>query len=97
MPGYMMGTWVTEDHRYAGRSLRITPDTISFAASKDNEVVGSIRKVRVSQQRTFQIVKISYVDKENTPSTMEIVYSGERGGSLWLKNQPKVVWNRIYR
>lgn len=97
VPGYLIGTWVSDDQRYAGRSLRIAPDTITFAASEHNKISGTIRKVKASRQDTLQIVKISYVGKEDTPSTIEIVYSGERGGYFWLRNQPKVVWNKIRR
>lgn len=95
LPSQMIGTWSTQDHRYAGRSLQIGADTILFIADEDNKTPGSIRKVRTKDRDTSIWVKIEYVDNEQESQTAELVYLPEYGGSLSFKNQPGVVWRKV--
>jgi hypothetical protein len=95
LPSQMIGTWGTQDPRYAGRSLQIGADTIVFVADEDNKAVGSIRKVRTKARDTSIWVKIEYLDNEQKSQTAELVYLPEYGGSLSFKNQPGVVWKKV--
>jgi hypothetical protein len=95
LPCQMIGTWSTQDPRYAGRSLHIGADTIVFIADEDNKTPGSIRKVRTKARDASLWVKIEYVDNEQESQTAELVYLPEYGGSLSFRNQPGVVWRKV--
>ena len=95
MPTQIIDTWVTDDERYQGCRLQIAKDRIVFGDSEEGSNDGIVRKVSAAAESNILVVTIDYVNLENVPFSVRVVYSTGKGGTLWFKNQPATVWKRL--
>ena len=95
VPEELLGTWTTDNERYADRALQFTQNSILFHTGPGKfELAG------------FGIVDIQVEETDNGRRTYDIGYAEETGvtrfellfepirETLRLKNQPLLIWTR---
>ncbi len=94
MPDALIGTWVTEDGRYSGCALEIGTVTLVFRGTMSGADVCPIKRLALKKDGTQLVATIRFTNQEDLASTATLIWSPERGGTLWFKNQPNIVWKR---
>lgn len=95
VPDEMVAAWVTENQRYKGCYLLISPEHVTVGASDASMHDYAIRKVKTTKENRQLEVKIIAVDDQLMESTFSFIYQMDRDdGVLHFENQPHVVWQR---
>lgn len=95
IPDPLIDTWVTDNPKYEGCFLKITPVHIIFGDPEKNSDECYIKRVSTTKKDQIATVTIDYVNTHKTSFSVELLYSSEDGGYLSFKNQPGVVWKRL--
>jgi len=94
IPDSMINTWVTDNPQYQKCFLTITPARIIFGDADGNREDSYIKKVSTTKQDQSVVATIDYVNSQEDSFSVELLYSGDDGGSLAFKSQPHIVWKR---
>jgi hypothetical protein len=95
-PNELVGTWKTSAPKYADRFLKIDTDTITFGIGGGNVEIYTIKKLKMKKALDERSVlyTIYYDGKEGDEYTFGFYYSPERGGTIRLKHQRQIVWEK---
>ena len=95
IPKGMVAAWVTENKRYLGCYLLISPDEIILGATDATMHDYDVRKVK-SRKRGDQLdVAITAIDDQQMEVTFSLIFQPDKDdGILYFENQPDVVWQR---
>jgi hypothetical protein len=91
----LLGTWATDDSRYAGRAMRITDSTLSFTTGSGPAQTYPIRRVRRSTDEGETVYEIQYTDPEGVLSV--VLHWDPVAATVRLENPPDVIWRRSGR
>jgi len=91
----LLGVWTTSAPRYADRSFEITKDLIIFGSGSIYIDSGSISKIEKEDQGSKRLYVIYYDTTEGGEQQFSFYYEPIGGGAIRLKNQEKIVWNKI--
>jgi hypothetical protein len=94
IPDSMIDTWVTDDPRYEKCLLKITPARIIFGDPEGNRDESYIKGVSATKKGQVTEVTIRYVNSQDVTMAVELLYTGNDGGRISLKNQMDVMWER---
>jgi len=94
VPDELIGVWVTDDHRYQGRFLKLEARTIHFGVGEDQASENPIIDVETIQEGGTSIYRIRYLSPEGLEYTQSLYYE-PKNGKIRYKNRPSVVWRRI--
>jgi hypothetical protein len=88
------GVWTSADQRYAGRAIEVTPlaVTLRLGDSDATAVAGTLRIAREQFDGADRVLRLEYVTSDG-PDAIDMVI-GPGGASMYLRNQPEVVWTR---
>ena len=96
IPAELLGTWQTEDPKYAGLFFKIEADKFSFKTAS-----GEVKQYSISQYDQPDYVKsrsskthVLYGDWDGEKLTVNIAYEASGGGRLMLHNQGRTLWTR---
>ena len=95
VPLGVVGTWATQDGRYAGRSFWLNPHAVAFqnGAKTTEFTVHSIKRVRSQAKGDTTLVQVDY-EQDGGPITLSVVYLNGQERVLHLANQPAIRWLR---
>ncbi len=95
MPPAVVGTWSSDDGRYAGRSFWLNAQSVAFQNGKlaSEFSVHPIKKLRVSQVADTTYLAINY-EQDGSPITFSIKYHEHPVPEIRMVNQPNVGWER---
>jgi hypothetical protein len=93
MPNSVVGTWSSNDGRYAGRTFWLNPTDIAFQNGDGTTAFSThpIRKITTRQSADTLFVSVDY-DQGGSVSTFSIAYHSAPGPEIRLVNQPRVRW-----
>jgi len=91
-PAFVVGSWITEDARYAGRALRVTPDSVEIGRGDSAPpVLGRLVGARLEQEPPYQIVRLDYRAQGDTESIELLI---DASGAMRLRHSPAVAWTK---
>ena len=95
LPSDVQGVWTTDDSRYQGRSMELSPAFVILLTGQEN--APSVQWVnQVKTEAAGNGTEITVVSTDRAAGAeyeMAIVYSPANGGEIRFKNQPQV-WKR---
>ena len=94
VPEELIGTWISDHDLYQNCFMRIEEKWITFGNQEQKTGMGKIRKVTILEKNSKRVIRIKYSDLDETEFTLNLLYSGNAGGSICFENQPSVVWKR---
>jgi hypothetical protein len=94
VPDSITGAWVTDSPDYENCFLKITPMSIVFGNPERNADEYYITKVATAEKNRAVMVTIEFVTTQKSSFSVELLYSGDDGGRVSLKNKPNVIWKR---
>jgi hypothetical protein len=94
VPDELIGVWVTDDHRYQGRFLKLEAGTIHFGMGEDQASENPIIDVETIQEGETSIYRIRYLSPEGLEYTQSLYYEPE-SEKIRYKSRPSVVWKRV--
>ena len=90
-PPAIVGTWVTDDVRYADRAFVVRRDTLEVHVGPGEASVHPIRAVEVVAAADHTSYEILYVTAEGEASLELLLYEDV----VRLRNPPDVRWRRV--
>jgi hypothetical protein len=90
-PDELLGTWVSDDPRYADRAITIRLDKLTLALGDGVTTVHMIRSIRGEPGPVHRAYEITYGSPEGDQVLEAFVYDD---GLLRFKNPSEVVWKR---
>ena len=90
-PPEILGTWVTDDPRYAGRAFIIREDEFHLQVAPGQILVNSVNTIRRIPHPEYDAYEITYFTSEGESAHEVHLYPD---GVLRLKNPADVVWVR---
>lgn len=95
IPKDMVAAWVTENLRYQGCYVLISPEWLTIGATDATMHDYYVKQVKSSKRGQQMKVVVKALDSKQTESTFSFIYeSGNGNGILYFENQPDVVWQR---
>jgi hypothetical protein len=96
VPAELLGTWRTQDPRYAGVFFKIESGNFSFATVEGNVESYAIIKYEQPASRPDARVPahVLHGSRDGQKLQVTLVYESLGGGRLKFKNQDKVFWTR---
>ncbi|MCC6641091.1 MAG: hypothetical protein IT386_08015 [Deltaproteobacteria bacterium] len=97
VPGALVGRWTSDDPRYAGRSLSISPATIEFgtgATTSESFLIDRVESVLTGDGVTLH--DVHYRDAEGSAHSVRLELVAPRGPTLRIENHDEV-WVRENR
>jgi hypothetical protein len=93
-PPETLGVWISADERYAGRAIEVTPlaVTLRLGDSDASAVAGGLRIAREQFDGAERVLRLEYVTSDGSDAIDMVI--GPGGASMYLRNQPEVVWTR---
>lgn len=93
LPNSVVGTWSSNDGKYAGRTFWINPTDIAFQNGEGSTQFSShrIKRIKTRTSADTLFVNVDY-DQGGTLSTFSIVYRSSPSQEIRLVNQPRVRW-----
>lgn len=95
VPDEFVGTWETDDVRYADRFLRMTKTTVIFGVGENEIDVYFVSEAKTRVQGDEEVVQMTLTQSAKIASTLSLVHVKEAGESLRLLNQPGIFWHRV--
>ena len=95
MPLAVVGTWSTDDGRYAGRSFWLNSQSVAFQNGKATSdfSVHPIKRIRVKAVADTTFLAIDY-EQDGAPITFSIKYRDRPAPQIRMVNQPTIEWTR---
>ncbi|MEZ4457252.1 MAG: hypothetical protein R2882_12015 [Gemmatimonadales bacterium] len=95
LPSEVVGTWSTEDGRYAGRNFWINQNAVAFqnGEKSDQFSVHPIKRVKTQQTGDTLKVSVNY-EQDGSQITLSFAYRESPLPEVRLTNQPSVRWVR---
>jgi hypothetical protein len=95
LPVALEGTWRTDAEAYAGRTLEITPSTLSFRVGDVAATGGRYRIVRVRRSTVAEgtLFRVDYLQGGN-PLEFSFVWRASPQPEIRFENQKNLVWTR---
>ena len=90
-PPAILGAWVTDDPRYAGRAFVVRPDTIELHVGADQALSHAILAVRESPAGSHIVYEITYATTDGDTVLEFLLYPD---GVVRLENLFEVRWVR---
>lgn len=90
-PEPLVGAWVTEEPRYAGRAFVVHPDEYHVAIGSDSVLMYALKEVRRIEQSEYDAYQVTYHTRDGE-TTQEIHLYPD--GTARLRNPSDVVWRR---
>ena len=90
-PDELLGTWTTDEARYADRSITVTPQEVRLGLGADGQTIHRISSIRLEVANIHREYTISYSGAEGDEVLELFVYDDE---SLRLRNPSEVRWTR---
>ena len=90
-PPEIIGTWVTDDSRYAGRAFVIQEDEFNLEVAPGQIVANTVKTIRRIAQRDYDVYEITYFSPEGEAVQEMHLYPD---GIVRLKNPSDVEWVR---
>ena len=91
LPPSLIGTWVTENERYADRAFVIGQDDLELHVGDGNISYHAILSVRETEEADHWVYQIAYSSQDGE-AVLEVSLHAD--GILRLKNPNDVVWTR---
>lgn len=95
MPAEVVGTWTTDDGRYAGRNFWLNQQSVAFQNGPRSDQFAVFRVKRITSRAAADTVFLN-VDYEQNGSgaTLAIAFRSSPVPELRMVNQPRVRWTR---
>ncbi len=95
IPSSVVGTWTTNDGKYAGRNFWLNQKAVAFqnGTKTDQFSVHDVKRVRARQVADTLFLSVDYVQDGN-PITLAIAYRDVPRPEINFVNQPKIRWWR---
>jgi len=90
----LQGVWTTTHPRYQDRFLQFSTGTIAFGWGEAGAGAYAIDEFDSEPAENSTLVHIRYVDLAMTDYQLSFYYVDQSGGTIWMKNQKGVYWNR---
>lgn len=90
-PDELVGTWSTDDPRYADRGITISEDDLRLEMGSDGQATYPIEAIHVEVADVHRMYTIHYLDGDDELSMDIFVFND---GSLRLRNPSEVRWTR---
>jgi hypothetical protein len=92
VPEDVLGVWVSDDERFVGRSITVTPDEVSLGVGLDS----SPRQGRLIEARTWleggsTVIQFEYLGPDGQ-EFVELIFPAN--GGMHLRNPAEVQWSR---
>lgn len=91
-PQELIGTWSTNDPRYADRTITITPERLGLGLGTGGQTVHAIIAIRARDGEVRREYEITYAGPEGDEAMDVFVYDD---ALLQLRNPPDVLWRRV--
>lgn len=91
----IIGKWVTEEPRYAGRFIEISRDFLFLGTGESSPDVYAITEIHISEQENAR--SYSIVGKTSDGNRFNFEFRLEKKGAvptLYFKNQAAVEWHK---
>ncbi len=95
IPSSIVGTWTTNDGKYAGRNFWLNQKAVAFqnGTKTDQFSVHDVKRVKARQVADTLFLTVDYVQDGN-PITLALAYRDVPRPEIHFVNQPKVRWWR---
>ncbi len=93
VPPAVLGTWESDDPRYAGRLLQITPSAIVWDQGDDTELAAKILACETVGTESYDQVHFTYGESFEESRTTAFIFDGM--DSLFPVNRREVEWKRV--
>ncbi|MEO8450000.1 MAG: hypothetical protein ABI647_09430 [Gemmatimonadota bacterium] len=95
IPATAVGTWATQDGRYAGRSFWLNPHAVAFQTGVTTAqfTVHPIKRIRAQIKGDSTLLQVDY-EQDGGPITLSVIIREQPTRVLRLANQPTVQWLR---
>ena len=90
-PPAILGTWVTDDPRYAERAFVVRPDTIELYVGRGQALRHEILTIRESRAASFIVYEITYATTDGD-TVLELLFYPD--GFVRLEHPIEVRWVR---
>lgn len=92
LPESVVGTWISEDPRYEGRSIQVDPALVVIRpGAEEQAAVGIVKDVRGWQEGAQDVIRVVYQTDEGDFS---IDLMPQDDGSMRLRHPNEVLWVR---
>lgn len=92
-PRFLVGRWETDDSRYAGRALEVTPEGLIFHRGDDGPVYHGLREVRSREAEEELAVTFLYRGPEGG-GDLTVYVPLDDSTTLTMQNRPDMLWRR---
>ncbi len=95
IPSSVVGTWSTNDGRYAGRNFWLNQNAVAFQnGTKDDQFsVHDVKRVKSRQVGDTLFLNVDY-EQDGHPITLLLAYMDVPRPEIKFVNQPKIRWWR---
>ena len=94
MPSSILGTWVTNDSAYAGRSFEVTPSALVVRLPDTPPKVFPIMDLRHTVDAGNDVYTLEYA-VDHAPMELTFVFRpGAKAGEIEFRHQPSLHWYR---
>lgn len=95
VPAELVGSWTTDDTRYQGRLLELTPDALILRASARQGTEYAVRRVERSKMAQGSKYVITSYSERDGDYTLMLEYH-EAQHTIGLGNPARVLWHRAH-
>jgi hypothetical protein len=93
LPEDLIGTYTTSAPNYSDRSVELTPDEIVFGLGDAGLARHDIESVFREEEGGKMLYTLAYAGEDGTDHLL-FFHDEENGGSIVLRNQTSIVWNK---
>jgi hypothetical protein len=95
IPATIVGTWSTNDGKYAGRNFWLNQKAVAFqnGAKDDQFSIHDVKRVKAKQVADTLFLDVDY-EQDGSPITLQLAYRDVPRPEIKLVNQPTVHWYR---
>jgi len=95
LPDEMVGTWQSDDTRYADRFFRLSKTTVIFGIGESEIDVYFITDTKIISKGEDDVVQLSLHRPGEEDIRLSLIHENEEEELLRLLNQQNVFWYRI--
>ena len=95
-PDNVIGAWTSNDKRFEGRVLKITPTAVEITVDGESVAFYIIAGSQAIHEKGWLKVMLNLEDLQQNRSNMLFNYNSQRD-TLWLENRPDVIWHRAQK
>jgi len=95
IPSAVVGTWSTNDGKYAGRNFWLNQTAVAFqnGEKSDQFSVHDVKRVKARQVADTLFLSVDY-EQDGSPITLSIAYRDMPRPEIRFVNQPDIRWSR---